>query len=77
METRWRAGLTVLGVVIGIAAVTTMVSVGQSASALVQSQFEALGTNVIIVLLKSLLGIVSNRPRLTPASADSCASVGS
>ncbi len=39
-----------LGVVIGIAAVTTMVSVGQSASALVQGQFEALGTNVIVVL---------------------------
>jgi len=44
-----RAGLTVLGVVIGIAAVTSMVSLGQSASHLVQSQFEAIGTNVIVV----------------------------
>jgi putative ABC transport system permease protein len=44
-----RAGLTVLGVVIGIAAVTTMVSIGQSASALVQGQFEMLGTNMILV----------------------------
>jgi putative ABC transport system permease protein len=44
-----RAGLTVLGVVIGIAAVTTMVSIGQSASALVQGEFEALGTNFIVV----------------------------
>jgi putative ABC transport system permease protein len=44
-----RAGLTVLGVVIGIAAVTTMVSLGQSASALVQGQFQALGTNMILV----------------------------
>ena len=42
-KNKMRAGLTVLGVVIGIAAVTTMVSVGQSASALVQSQFENLG----------------------------------
>ena len=48
-KNKMRAGLTVLGVVIGIAAVTTMVSLGQSASALVQSQFESLGTNVIIV----------------------------
>ena len=45
-----RAGLTVLGVVIGIAAVTTMVSVGQSATELVQGQFSNLGTNVILVL---------------------------
>ncbi len=43
------AGLTVLGVVIGIAAVTTMVSVGQSASQLVMGQFESLGTNVIVI----------------------------
>ena len=49
-KNKMRAGLTVLGVVIGIAAVTTMVSVGQSASALVQKQFEMFGTNVIVVL---------------------------
>ena len=44
-----RSMLTVLGVVIGIASVTTMVSVGESASALVQGQFQLLGTNVILV----------------------------
>jgi putative ABC transport system permease protein len=49
-KNRMRAGLTVLGVVIGIAAVTTMVSIGQSASGLVQGQFQSLGTNVIVVL---------------------------
>ncbi|HND55776.1 MAG TPA: ABC transporter permease, partial [Pirellulaceae bacterium] len=49
-KNKMRAGLTVLGVVIGIAAVTTMVSIGQSASGLVQGQFQALGTNVIVVL---------------------------
>ncbi|HBE72063.1 MAG TPA: hypothetical protein DDW52_28325 [Planctomycetaceae bacterium] len=49
LKNKMRASLTVLGVVIGIAAVTTMVSIGQSASALVQGQFEALGTNVIVV----------------------------
>ena len=48
-KNKLRAGLTVLGVVIGIGAVTTMVSIGQSASGLVQSQFEMLGTNVILV----------------------------
>jgi len=46
---KMRGGLTILGIVIGIAAVTTMVSVGQSAGALVQQQFEGLGTNMIAV----------------------------
>src|SRR6266850_667280 len=49
-KNKLRAGLTVLGLVIGIAAVSTMVSLGQSASSLVQSQFEQLGTNVIVVI---------------------------
>ena len=49
-KNKMRAGLTVLGVVIGIAAVTTMVSIGQSASMLVQSQISNLGSNVIVVL---------------------------
>lgn len=44
-----RAGLTVLGVVIGIAAVTTMVSIGQSASGLVMGQLESFGTNFMFV----------------------------
>lgn len=47
---KMRAGLTVLGVVIGIAAVTTMVSLGQSASGVVQGQLQGLGTNVLVVL---------------------------
>lgn len=49
-KNKMRAGLTVLGVVIGIAAVTTMVSLGLSASELVQGEFRNLGTNVIVVL---------------------------
>jgi putative ABC transport system permease protein len=48
-KNKMRAGLTVLGIVIGIAAVITMVSLGQSASAMVQAEFQALGTNVVVV----------------------------
>src|SRR5881275_1167917 len=48
-KNKLRAGLTVLGVVIGIAAVTTMVSIGESASGLVQRELQGLGTNVVIV----------------------------
>jgi putative ABC transport system permease protein len=49
-KNKLRSGLTVLGVVIGIAAVTTMVSLGQGATQLVQDQFQNLGSNVIVVL---------------------------
>jgi putative ABC transport system permease protein len=49
-KNKLRSGLTVLGVVIGIAAVTTMVSIGQGASQLVQNEFHNLGSNVIVIL---------------------------
>jgi putative ABC transport system permease protein len=74
-KNKMRAGLTVLGVVIGIAAVTAMVSVGQSASALVQSQFEALGTNVIIVLpeVRRRSGVMQAEVTLTSRDSDAIA----
>jgi putative ABC transport system permease protein len=49
-KNKMRAGLTILGVVIGIAAVTAMYSLGTSASKLVQGEFQNLGTNVIVVI---------------------------
>jgi putative ABC transport system permease protein len=48
-KNKLRSGLTILGVVIGIAAVMTMVSIGQGASELVKAQFRNLGANVIVV----------------------------
>ena len=48
-KNKMRAGLTILGVVIGIAAVTAMVSIGTSASELVQGEFKNLGTNLIVI----------------------------
>ncbi len=47
---RLRAGLTMLGIVIGVGAVIAMVSIGQGARAAVQAQVASMGTNVIIVL---------------------------
>ena len=44
-----RSGLTALGVVIGVAALIAMVSVGQGADAAVRRQLASLGTNVIMV----------------------------
>ena len=72
---KMRAGLTVLGVVIGIAAVTTMVSIGQSAGSLLQVQLQSLGTNVVVVFPGSKMGsgVRHGRgsiPSLTAADSD-------
>jgi len=45
-----RAGLTMLGIIIGIGAVVAMVSLGQGATASVQSEIQSLGTNVLIIV---------------------------
>ncbi|HEY7533837.1 MAG TPA: ABC transporter permease [Nitrospiraceae bacterium] len=46
---RLRAGLTMLGIVIGVAAVIAMVSIGEGAKRAVQAQIATMGTNVIIL----------------------------
>ena len=48
-KNKLRAGLTVLGIVIGVAAVILLVSISQSAGRMVDEKFEELGTNVISV----------------------------
>jgi putative ABC transport system permease protein len=71
-KNKLRAGLTVLGVVIGIAAVTTMVSLGESASGLVQGELQNLGTNVILVFPGSRpTGGVREAQNVTLTAADS------
>jgi len=58
LRTAWRAlrrnalrsVLTTLGVVIGVAAVIAMVSIGQGANAAVQAQIQNLGTNIVMVI---------------------------
>jgi macrolide transport system ATP-binding/permease protein len=45
-----RAALTMLGIFIGVAAVITMVAVGDGAKASVEAQINSLGTNLLIVL---------------------------
>jgi len=47
---KMRAALTMLGIFIGVAALITMVAVGQGANAAVKQQIESLGTNLLIVL---------------------------
>lgn len=44
-----RAGLTMLGIVIGIASVIAMVAIGNGAQASIQSNIQSLGSNLLIV----------------------------
>src|SRR5947209_12034073 len=46
---KMRAGLTALGIIIGVAAVIAMVGIGQGASAMVKQQMASMGTAVLWV----------------------------
>ena len=51
LATNWlRSMLTMLGIIIGVAAVITMIAIGGGAQARVEEQIKALGTNVMLVL---------------------------
>jgi len=50
MSNKLRSGLTMLGIIIGVAAVIALVSVGRSASSMVTEQVESLGSNLIMIL---------------------------
>ena len=45
-----RTGLTMLGIVIGVAAVISMLAIGQGAQSSITSQIESLGTNLLYVM---------------------------
>ncbi len=47
---RMRSALTMLGVLIGVAALIAMVAIGQGANEQVAKQLESLGTNLVVVL---------------------------
>jgi putative ABC transport system permease protein len=51
LATNWlRSMLTMLGIIIGVAAVITMIAIGGGAQARVEAQIKALGSNVMLVL---------------------------
>jgi putative ABC transport system permease protein len=50
LSNKVRSGLTVLGIVIGIASVIAMLAVGQGASGSIQSSIQSIGSNLVLVL---------------------------
>jgi putative ABC transport system permease protein len=53
MANKLRSALTMLGIIIGVGAVITLMSVGQGAQAHITSTFEQMGTNVLYVMSTS------------------------
>src|SRR5690348_6277871 len=77
-----RSGLTVLGIVIGIASVIALTAVGQGATNSVQASIQSLGSNLLIVMpgASKQLGFGTSGGRgsaksLTPEDATAIASV--
>jgi putative ABC transport system permease protein len=63
LSNKLRAILTMLGIIIGVGAVITLMSVGKGVELLVQQSFESVGTNLLYVFPGSLQGSSSsNRP---------------
>src|SRR5262245_10507485 len=77
-KNKLRSWLTVLGVVIGVAAVTAMVSLGTSATRLIEDQLYSLGTNVLLVAPETRT-VTRQTTMLTPddskAIARECSSI--
>ena len=75
-----RSMLTMLGIIIGVAAVIAMLSIGRGAQATIQSQIESIGTNLLFIRPGSTnqSGVTSaagSAPTLTQDDANALASV--
>ena len=71
---RMRSALTVLGIVIGVAAVIATLAIGQGARSAVQAQIRAMGSNVIMVIPGTVSaggahGAMGGNTTLTPEDA--------
>ena len=70
-----RSSLTMLGIIIGVAAVISVVGIGQGASASIQAQISQLGNNMLYVMAGSsnqggMRGGAGSTPTLTAEDAD-------
>ena len=71
---KMRSLLTILGIVIGVASVIALLSIGESAGASITGEIESIGTNVIYILRGNNNDNVSNPKDLTLRDAQALAS---
>lgn len=73
---RLRSGLTMLGVVIGVAAVVALVAIGTGTKILIQNQVEGLGSNLLLVVPGQVgIGSAPSVSRLTLSDVDAIAKI--
>ena len=65
-----RSGLTILGIVIGVAAVIAMLAVGQGAQDTITASISGIGSNLLFVFSGNFFEDVRNEQPLTMADAD-------
>ncbi len=66
---RTRSFLTILGIIIGVAAVIALMAAGQGAQASITGQIQSIGTNLIYVMPGNQLTTATNRRPLTLADS--------
>ncbi|MBK7828697.1 ABC transporter permease [Nannocystis sp.] len=79
LRNKMRSFLTVLGIIIGVGAVIAMVAIGEGAKAEVQSAFDKMGTNMLVVRSGSsqqggVRGGAGSQPTITWDDVDAIAS---
>ena len=70
---KMRSGLTVLGIVIGVAAVIAMLSVGRGAEESITGSISGIGTNLLFVFRGDMSDTIRNPKPLTNSDADAIA----
>ena len=68
-----RSGLTILGIVIGVAAVIAMLAVGSGAQNAITGSISGIGTNLLFVFSGNMQEEVRNPQPLTMSDADAIA----
>lgn len=81
MSNKVRSGLTVLGIVIGIASVIAMVSIGSGAQASIENQIQSIGSNLILVMPGASrgagsFGVSAGRGSARSLTADDASAIG-
>ncbi|HEX9017759.1 MAG TPA: ABC transporter permease [Anaerolineaceae bacterium] len=67
---KMRSGLTVLGIVIGVAAVIAMLAIGSGAQASINGQIQGIGTNLVFIIPGNGQANIRNPKPLTLADAN-------
>lgn len=78
MGNKVRSGLTILGIVIGIASVITMVGIGQGSKKSIESQIESIGSNLIMIMpgSQSVGGVRQSSGSAQTLTEEDVASIG-